>query len=170
MRQFLYKHSFVIGVIAVAITLACILVPLLSSSKAASILPQRNRAYFYDTTTNQIVEVPDNLIPPVTRSGHELVTAMVYACKSCSDASDRALGFLKTYTPERKQAEETTRKGLAPGEELPIFEVNRLKSLGGVLIRAADGEAFVAADSTEGEAIMGKVASRCPTLMECKPF
>ncbi len=171
MRQFLAKNSVLVGVVAVLITALCISAVFFFPASSAATLPQLNRAYYYDLAAGKLVEAPDNLIPPANYAGKELVRAMVFACKSCADAQDRAIGFLKSFTPERKAAEENTRKGMAPGEVLPVFEVNRLNALGGALVRSVEGADFVPAESPEADKIIHATSSRCPqTLVECRPL
>jgi hypothetical protein len=170
-RKFLHKYSVLFGALSVIITVTCVIYQFSAGSKATSPLPAMNRAYFYDVTSNKLVEEADNLVPPVNQSGHELVKAMVFACKSCADTNDRAIGYLKTFTPERKQAEESARKGMAPGEELPVFEITRLNQIGGELIRAVDSDKFIPADQPAAAQLISQANSRCPGgAIECKPF
>lgn len=129
-----------------------------------------NNAYFYDIQDSALVELPDNLIPPVKQGSHELVRAMVFACKSCADPADRFTGYLKSFTPERKKAEEAIRQGMKPGEELPLSELKRLDALGGVLIRNPIGNKFIPADDPDAQPIYDEFNSKCPnSMIECKP-
>ncbi len=172
MRAFLAKHAIVIGGICVTATLFLVLLITLYFREPAVILPPANtNAYFYDLTDGKVVELPDNLIPPIKQAGHEYVKAMVFACKNCADPADRFTGALKSFTPQRRQAEEIARRGMLPGDELPTSEVTRLNNIGGVLIRAVDGAQFFPAQDPEAQPIIDAYMAKCAqSIVECKPL
>jgi hypothetical protein len=170
-RAFLAKYAVIIGGAGVFVGMIFVLtIRSCMADPVFTLPPSSTNAYFYDIQDSALVEMPDNLIPPIKRGSHELALAVVFACKNCADPADRFTGYLKTFTPERKKAEETMRAGLAAGEELPLSEINRLSAQGGLLIRAPLGIKFIPWDDPDAQAIINEAAAKCPeSIVECKP-
>ncbi len=106
---------------------------------------------------------PSDQIPPIdTASGAgQGVRAYVFACHDCNDANDRFVGWLEMYTPEAKAilaapAEEDPDK--AAQREMQMFEVWEK----GQLIRAADGDQWVGANTQEAVTITSAIERKCP--------
>ncbi len=63
---------------------------------------QQQRAWFYDTVTEEYFPVEGPAFPPITSpNGNPAVRAHFFTCSSC-DPDDRFLGFYEKYTAETK--------------------------------------------------------------------
>ena len=117
-------------------------------------LPRVSQAYFYDLNTRELFVAPaDSEDPLVTNSGdfegHPAgVRAVVFSCGSCSDESQRFVGWLEMPDPE---FDEESLESESSGEDEPS----------GMLVRRPAGDQWHSQDSPEAETIMREAQSSC---------
>jgi len=106
--------------------------------------------YFYDLGASKLyVESVKTVAPVKLPSGSEGVLAVVLACKSCGDESDRYIGYLEKNTDAYNQV-------IASGEP-PTPQQMQDKSL----IRALDGDMWLPAGDPAAQSIMNAALNRC---------
>ena len=143
--------------------------------KAVMVKPR----YFYDVNTSALFTASEDA-PPIATKSEPLanqpagVRAYVFSCGECSDEKARFIGFLHTYTPERRQkslpAYEYAR---ARDEAIPRAGQRDLFTGAGSLVRRAEDSKWFEADSEEGMKVVQSYQSHCvspgATPIDCEP-
>ena len=131
-------------------------------------------AWFYDLNTGELFEAKSNAIPPIDAPSGNLpngepagVRAKVFACGDRSDPAKQFVGWLEKLTPEAKQAivQGQTGEGMSSSS-------SSIGYLEGLLVRSADGDRWVSANSREAMRLFQSPRDRCPkgeVLSPCFP-
>jgi hypothetical protein len=132
--------------------------------------------YYYDLNTQQLFVDDAELIPPIhTASGEYVaadgagsgagVKAYVFACGDCSDPTKRFIGYLEMYTPEAQQKmQQFMMQAQQPGASISpeAYLMYEEGQVSGRLIKRADDEQWVPAESDEGALIVNELTMKCP--------
>lgn len=164
MREWINNNSAAVTVGAVAILLVSLAVIIRQGGSGPKATP--GEAYFYDTTTKELITDKATRIPPITTpEGHEAVRAHYFTCGECTD-SQRFLGYYEKYSPEVKEKLEKN------PQSFELYEM----AFQGRLYCAPDKDpndpkSWVGAESPAGFQITEDLQKKCPVrkLRYCPP-
>lgn len=113
--------------------------------------PKPPQQWYYDLTANELITVAgqDGASPITLPSGHEAVSAVMFACGSCEDKSQHFVGYLSKveFVPLRGAGGQPTGLG---DEMVPLSTVRNLEE-----------DRWFNSQTPEGQRIVQAAQARC---------
>ncbi len=132
------------------------------ADKEPSPVPRKMKSYYYDVVTGgQFVAESDELPPIIRENGNKAFKAYVFTCGSCSNESERFVGYYEGFTDDFKKKRAAAIEAAKVGELFSPEMLALEEGISGGRLISTDAKIWGAFDSPEGIEINIALVKAC---------